>query len=37
MRGVETSEEAAILLIEPAGTINAGDAGGPRTTEPLPI
>jgi mannose-6-phosphate isomerase-like protein (cupin superfamily) len=26
-------EEASLLLIEPAGTINTGDAGGPMTTE----
>jgi mannose-6-phosphate isomerase-like protein (cupin superfamily) len=26
-------EEASVLLIEPAGTINTGDAGGPMTTE----
>src|ERR687888_1694013 len=36
-RGVEhcprADEEAAVLLIEPAGTANTGDAGGPRTTE----
>ena len=40
-RGVEhcprADEEAAILLIEPAGTVNTGDAGGPRTAEPEPI
>jgi mannose-6-phosphate isomerase-like protein (cupin superfamily) len=34
-RGVEhrprADEEAHILLIEPAGTSNTGDAGGPRT------
>jgi mannose-6-phosphate isomerase-like protein (cupin superfamily) len=40
-RGVEhcprADEEASILLIEPAGTVNTGDAGGPRTTEPDPI
>ena len=40
-RGVEhcphADEEAAILLIEPAGTINTGDAGGPLTAEPQPI
>jgi len=33
----EDVREAAILLIEPAGTINASDAGGPLTAEPLPI
>jgi mannose-6-phosphate isomerase-like protein (cupin superfamily) len=36
-RGVEhcprADEEASLLLIEPAGTINTGDAGGPMTTE----
>jgi mannose-6-phosphate isomerase-like protein (cupin superfamily) len=40
-RGVEhcprADEEASILLIEPVGTVNTGDAGGPRTTEPKPI
>ena len=40
-RGVEhcprADEEASILLIEPAGTVNTGDAGGPLTTEPEPI
>ncbi|MDQ0757970.1 cupin domain-containing protein [Streptomyces canus] len=34
-RGVEhcplAEEETAILLFEPAGTINTGDAGGPMT------
>ena len=34
-RGVEhcprADEEAHILLIEPAGTVNTGDAGGPLT------
>ncbi|MGP8296830.1 cupin domain-containing protein [Streptomyces inhibens] len=34
-RGVEhcpvADEETAILLFEPAGTLNTGDAGGPRT------
>lgn len=34
-RGVEhctvTDEETAILLLEPAGTINTGDAGGAMT------
>jgi mannose-6-phosphate isomerase-like protein (cupin superfamily) len=34
-RGVEhcpvADEETAILLFEPAGTINTGDAGGPMT------
>jgi mannose-6-phosphate isomerase-like protein (cupin superfamily) len=36
-RGVEhcprADEEAHILLIEPIGTPNTGDAGGPRTSE----
>jgi mannose-6-phosphate isomerase-like protein (cupin superfamily) len=36
-RGVEhcprADEEASVLLIEPAGTINTGDAAGPMTTE----
>ena len=40
-RGVEhcprAEEEASVLLIEPSGTINTGDAGGPLTTEPKPI
>jgi mannose-6-phosphate isomerase-like protein (cupin superfamily) len=40
-RGVEhcprAEEEASILLIEPAGTVNTGDAGGPLTAEPQPI
>ncbi|MBT2453066.1 cupin domain-containing protein [Streptomyces sp. ISL-43] len=34
-RGVEhrpvADEETAILLLEPAGVLNTGDAGGPRT------
>lgn len=34
-RGVEhrtvAEEETAILLLEPAGTLNTGDAGGPMT------
>ena len=37
-RGVEhcpvADEETAILLLEPAGTLNTGDAGGPRTKAP---
>src|SRR5215831_20688463 len=37
-RGVEhcprAEEEASVLLIEPSGTVNIGDAGGPLTTEP---
>jgi mannose-6-phosphate isomerase-like protein (cupin superfamily) len=36
-RGVEhcprADEEAHVLLIEPAGTPNTGDAGGPLTAE----
>jgi len=40
-RGVEhcprADEEASVLLIEPAGTVNTGDAGGPLTAEPEPI
>ena len=40
-RGVEhcprAEEEAAVLLIEPAGTLNTGDAGGPLTAEPQVI
>lgn len=40
-RGVEhcprADEEASVLLIEPAGTVNTGDAGGPLTAEPQPI
>ncbi|HKW94530.1 MAG TPA: cupin domain-containing protein [Methylomirabilota bacterium] len=36
-RGVEhcprADEEAHVLLIEPIGTANTGDAGGPRTAE----
>jgi mannose-6-phosphate isomerase-like protein (cupin superfamily) len=27
-----TEDEAAVLLIEPAGSVNTGEAGGPRTT-----
>ncbi|MFG3000298.1 cupin domain-containing protein [Streptomyces sp. NPDC048340] len=38
-RGVEhcpqADAEAAILLFEPAGTVNTGDAGGDRTREPV--
>jgi mannose-6-phosphate isomerase-like protein (cupin superfamily) len=37
-RGVEhmpvAEEECEVLLIEPAGTLNTGDAGGARTVEP---
>jgi mannose-6-phosphate isomerase-like protein (cupin superfamily) len=40
-RGVEhcprADEEASVLLIEPAGTVNTGDAGGPLTAEPQEI
>lgn len=40
-RGVEhcpfAAEEAHVLLIEPMGTVNTGDAGGPLTTEPEEI
>ena len=36
-RGVEhcprADEEAQLLLIEPAGTVNTGDAGGPLTAD----
>ncbi|MFB4422761.1 cupin domain-containing protein [Streptomyces sp. QL37] len=36
-RGVEhcpvAEEETAILLLEPAGTVNTGDAGGPMTRQ----
>ncbi|MGX7759740.1 cupin domain-containing protein [Streptomyces angustmyceticus] len=37
-RGVEhcpvAEEETAILLLEPVGTLNTGDAGGPRSKAP---
>ncbi|MEX2973935.1 cupin domain-containing protein [Streptomyces sp. C184] len=37
-RGVEhcpvADEETAVLLLEPAGTLNTGDAGGPRSKAP---
>jgi mannose-6-phosphate isomerase-like protein (cupin superfamily) len=37
-RGVEhmpvAAEEAHVLLLEPAGTMNTGDAGGERTVQP---
>jgi mannose-6-phosphate isomerase-like protein (cupin superfamily) len=37
-RGVDhcplAEEETAVLLLEPAGTVNTGDAGGPMTTQP---
>lgn len=40
-RGVEhcprATEEASLLLIEPAGTVNTGDAGGDFTVEPEAI
>ena len=40
-RGVEhcprADQEASVLLIEPVGTVNTGDAGGPLTAEPKPI
>lgn len=36
-RGIEhrpvAEEECEIVLIEPAGTVNTGDAGGPRTKD----
>ena len=40
-RGVEhcpeAAEEAEVLLIEPKGTVNTGDAGGDMTAEPAEI
>jgi mannose-6-phosphate isomerase-like protein (cupin superfamily) len=37
-RGVEhcprADEEACVLLLEPSGTVNTGDAGGPLTADP---
>jgi mannose-6-phosphate isomerase-like protein (cupin superfamily) len=40
-RGVEhcprAEEETALLLIEPVGTVNTGDAGGQLTAEPQAI
>lgn len=37
-RGVQhrprAEQEAAVLLIEPSGVVNTGDAGGPLTTTP---
>ena len=37
-KGVEhlpvAEEECEVLLLEPAGTVNTGDAGGARTVEP---
>jgi mannose-6-phosphate isomerase-like protein (cupin superfamily) len=31
------AEEAHLLMIEPAGTLNTGDAGGPLTSPATPI
>ena len=40
-RGVEhcprADDEAAVLLIEPAGTVNTGEAGGPLTADAEPL
>jgi mannose-6-phosphate isomerase-like protein (cupin superfamily) len=40
-RGVEhcpkADEEAHVLVIEPAGTLNTGDAGGELTAQPVEI
>jgi mannose-6-phosphate isomerase-like protein (cupin superfamily) len=40
-RGVEhrprADEEALVLLIEPRGTVNTGDAGGELTIEPVEL
>ena len=40
-RGVEhcpeAEEEAHVLIIEPRGTLNTGDAGGSRTAEPVEL
>jgi mannose-6-phosphate isomerase-like protein (cupin superfamily) len=40
-RGVEhcpdAQEEAQVLLIEPRGTVNTGDAGGSLTAEPVEL
>ena len=40
-RGVEhcpdAQDEAQVLLIEPTGTINTGDAGGSLTAEPVEL
>ncbi|NUS13167.1 MAG: cupin domain-containing protein [Streptomyces sp.] len=40
-RGTEhcprAEEETAILLLEPAGTLNTGDAGGPMTRPSTPL
>jgi len=40
-KGVEhrpvAAEECEILLLEPAGTLNTGDAGGPMTAPETPL
>lgn len=40
-KGVEhcplAEEETSVVLLEPAGTVNTGSAGGPRTKEPVPL
>ncbi|HWU11814.1 MAG TPA: cupin domain-containing protein [Streptomyces sp.] len=40
-RGVEhcplAEEETAVLLLEPAATVNTGDAGGPMTKQAEPL
>ncbi|MEV7803913.1 cupin domain-containing protein [Microbispora sp. NPDC088329] len=40
-RGVEhcpvAEEETAVMLVEPAGTLNTGDAGGPMTKAAEPL
>ena len=40
-RGVEhcpeADDETHVLLIEPCGVVNTGDAGGPMTTDAVPI
>ena len=40
-RGVEhcpkADEQAHVLLIEPRGTVNTGDAGGSLTAEPIEL
>jgi mannose-6-phosphate isomerase-like protein (cupin superfamily) len=33
----EAREEAQVLLIEPKGTVNTGDAGGGLTAEPVEL
>ncbi len=33
----EAAEETRVLLIEPKGTVNTGDAGGEMTVEPVEI